>query len=782
MPKDPAGPALDDAAPDSVHLDGAAASAAAPAVPLRDPRLAVPPEPVRSVRRGTLLKRLLARPGPRLVALVAPPGYGKTTTLVQWARRDQRPAAWVTVDAGDDDPATFLTDLLAALDRVAPVDPVLAEGISRPGSAPLVHVVPALVAALGDRRSPTLLVLDDAHRLRSQASLDCLVALLEYLPLDWQVALGAREAGGLPIARYRARDEALELGPADLAFDVDEASTMVSAMELALPPGAVERLTERTEGWPVGLLLGALRARETGGDVEVTGSRREVAAYLRSEVLGGRSRSEVTFLTRTAILERPSGPACDAVLGRGGSAARLARLERDVLLVSRLDEDGQAYRYHTLLREFLLDELQQREPERVPGLHRRAAVWFTANAAPVQAVDHAFMAGDGELAATLVGRWTLATYFSGGLATLQGWLRRFAAGDLHRFPWLAVIGGWVALFTGDVPGSERFADIVETASWDGPTPEGAASIESGRALLRSALCRHGPDAMLADARVGLELERPGSPWRATALEMKAHALRLAGELEASDETQAAAVAAGAATGSLSTWAHGLAQRALDAIGRGQWSLAEAFARESREVAAAGRLDRYMTALPTAVAFARIAARRGDVTTARQELSRAQSLRPLVSAACPWFAVGNLVELAEAQLALSDPAAARTALAQARETLVVRPLLGSLVDRVRTLERTLAALPIGLGGPATLTAAELRVLALLPTYMTIAEIAERLSVSRHTVKTQSVSIYGKLGASNRREAVEAAADAGLLEPSVVQRVPAGGAGRVASQAR
>ena len=154
----------------------------------------------------------------------------------------------------------------------------------------------------------------------------------------------------------------------------------------------------------------------------------------------------------------------------------------------------------------------------------------------------------------------------------------------------------------------------------------------------------------------------------------------------------------------------------------------------------------------------------------------------MSAACPWFAVGNLVELAEAQLALSDPAAARTALAQARETLVVRPLLGSLVDRVRTLERTLAALPIGLGGPATLTAAELRVLALLPTYMTIAEIAERLSVSRHTVKTQSVSIYGKLGASNRREAVEAAADAGLLEPSVVQRVPAGGAGRVASKAR
>ncbi len=174
-----------------------------------------------------------------------------------------------------------------------------------------------------------------------------------------------------------------------------------------------------------------------------------VSEYLRSEVLERLSEVEIAFLTRTSILERLSGPLCEAVVGERGSTDALQRLAQSTLLI---DDYGGTYRYHTLLREFLRRELAVREPQRVTTLHRRAAAWYQANHALEPAVDHAFAAGDLDLAATLVGNGFGLYHWSGRRATIRAWAMRFGAAALAARPWLAVLAAWEEMAAGDVGG------------------------------------------------------------------------------------------------------------------------------------------------------------------------------------------------------------------------------------------------------------------------------------------------------------------------------------------
>ena len=161
--------------------------------------------------------------------------------------------------------------------------------------------------------------------------------------------------------------------------------------------------------------------------------------------------------------------------------------------------------------------------------------------------------------------------------------------------------------------------------------------------------------------------------------------------------------------------------------------------------------------------ARVAIARGDVATGRAELVRAQLVRPTASHAAPWVSVDALLELARAYLAISDPAGAQTALREAEAIIRHRPGLRTLVGELVELRRRIGGAADVLAGSSTLTSAELRVLPLLPTYLSFQDIADRLGISRNTVKTHAMSIYGKLWASSRGEAVERAVELGLLEP-------------------
>jgi len=728
-------------------------------------KLVVPRGHKGTVHRTRVLRQIRAARDRRLLSIVAPPGYGKTHVLAQWAAAHERSIAWLTVDDGDNDPVTLLTYLAAALGGIRPLEPGLFEAIASPAVSTRA-IVGRLLTAIGGSTPPALLVIDDAHRIRDRQCLDALSEFIGHLPDGCMVALASREPVSLPFPRWRAEGWLLELGPDALAMDDHEAEELLRHLGVRLPVAGIERLTRRTEGWPALLALAALSGDRSppGSPVAEAHVDPSIADYLRSELLADRSAEEIRFLTHTSILERLNGPLCDAVVGRQGSWAVLGQVAGSTLLV---DEYGGWFRYHSLMREVLQEEFAIREPEAVAEAHRRAASWFEAAGDLDNAVSHAFAAGEVETEAALVGRAMIRNHWSGRRATTRAWLARFSDAQLLERPWLAVVAAWETMSSGDPASTEHFADLAERGSFTDQPPDGTASFESGRAMLRACMARAGADDAMRNAARAVALEPPGSRWRDLALWMLAFARLMKGDLGGADASLAEAVIASYAASSPGLSYCLLGHRALLAIDRHDWDAAGSLAEEGRALGVSGLVDGYLTSAGARVAEIRLAIHRGETTVARQQLARAASLRPILSWNAPGPAVVFMLGLARAHLALGDAAGASALLTQADGVLRRRPDLGVLPAEVAALRATFTGHVIG-GGASTLTTAELRVLTMLPYYLSFKEIGDRLGVRESTVKTHAVAIYGKLDATSRGEAVERAVDAGLLEPFVVPR--------------
>ena len=726
---------------------------------LLEAKLLIPRRHSGTVRRKKLLRQLRSAADRPIISLLAPPGYGKTSLLAQWASEYPGSVAWLTADDADNDPVVFLTYLAAAIDRLTPLDPDIYEAVLS-GAVSNRAIVGRLLEALA--RHPVLIVLDDAHRLTAQPCLDALAELIIYLPDTSQVALAARAQVDLPFARWRGDGSMLEIGPGELAMDEEEAAGL-NRGELLLSGGEIRELIRQTGGWPAALALAARGARRSGGRAERidASTDRLVVDYLRSELLDQRPEDEVVFLTRTSILEHLSGPLCDLLTGRRDSTELLERLARSTLLV---DEYGGSYRYHALLRDFLSGELVAREPGRIDDLHRQAAAWYAARGAFDLAVDHAFDAGDHALAANIAGRGVLAYHWSGRRATALAWLRRFDESALHEHPWLAILASWEELAAGNVAATMHMADIADRATFQDRPPDGTASFESGRAILRAAVCRRGANDALANATKAVEMEaESGGRWHDFALWQLAVARRMTGDQDGADAALSEATAVTRSTHNAALHYCVVGHRALLAAERGDWAAAGALADEHAKAEGAPGVDGYFSSAPAQAAWIRIMIQRGDILGARRELARAMRLRPLLTAAYPALAVQCLLAFARAHLALGDPAGARTLLEQASQVIRLRPDLGVLPGEVVDLGMSIRTLaPTRRGGPSSLTVMQLRVLALLPYYLSFKEIGQRLGITANTVKTHAVAIYGKLGAASRSEAVDVAVDAGLLE--------------------
>ncbi len=256
--------------------------------PLIEAKLAVPHRHAGSVPRTHLLRRLRAAGPKRIVVAVAPPGYGKTSVLAQWAAAT-RSVAWLTADDGDNDPVVLFGYLAAALDRIEPLEPDVFAAI-RSGAMSTRATIGLLVAAVA-ARAPLLMVIDDAHRITDRACLDALGQFIAFVPQASQVAIAARGPVGLPIARWRADGSLLEIGPSELAMEEREALELVHHLGLPLREDILVQLARSTEGWPALLVLAATATARSGGlgPVDISGHERTIADYLRSEVLEQRS-------------------------------------------------------------------------------------------------------------------------------------------------------------------------------------------------------------------------------------------------------------------------------------------------------------------------------------------------------------------------------------------------------------------------------------------------------------------------------------------------------------
>jgi LuxR family transcriptional regulator, maltose regulon positive regulatory protein len=719
------------------------------------------------ITRTRLLDALAATPERiSLILVTAPAGYGKTTALSQWAAQDPREFAWVTVDEADADPVRLAGHVALALHRIQPLDPAVFRALAAGEGSRHLTALGHLLTSLRNWNRRGVLVLDDVHELRNVAAINFIRALAAGLPAGFQLAVGSRLMLGF--GRLRSEDRSVELGVEYLAFTTVEARAVLASAGVDTSDDTVDTLVRRTEGWPAGVYLAA-RAIGTASDPAVaarrlTGDDPYILDYFRDELLDRESPETVRFLMRTAALDQMSGALCDHVLGRSGSAHRLAEAARRNLFVVPLDRRGEWYRYHSLVAEMLLSELRRREPGEESRVHRRAAGWYEEHGQPEKAIGHRLAGGDTLAAARLINRHAPDFAAAGRLQTVRRWLDALGQDGLLSYPPLAITAAWTLALIGDGPGAQRCLHSAERGSFDGPLPDGSSSLTSAVTVLRASLGALGIDQMLLDARAATDSEPPGSPWFPAAMSTLgiAHALTGAADVAAKELDLAARL--GAQGRPPTAAAVALAELSLLAVDRNDWADAEEKAGQAISLIEAAGIEEHLFSVLGYLAAARIAAHQGNQAAARRYAGTVVRMNTTLSpTVIPWLSAQVAITLAEIFLELNDFDAASFRAEEAERHLAGLLTEGTLRQQLRQVSARLTRdgghVPVP--SAMALTRAEMRVLQLLSTHLSLGEIGEELHISRNTVKAHATAIYRKLECSRRTEAVARARDLGLL---------------------
>ena len=454
----------------------------------------IPPLRSSIVARPHLIQKLQEgyRRGRPLTLVCAPAGFGKSTLVVAWLAEISQPqqgadsqtprSAWLSLDAADNDPVRFWLYVITALrtidDKIGLTSQAM---LQSPHPPPLEAMVTALVNELATLRRPLIMVLDDYHAIRSAAIHESVSFLLDHLPPSVHWVICTREDPPLALSRRRARQQMTEIRASDLRFTLDEARTLFNeSLGADLSDADVTSLTTRTEGWIVGLQMAGL-SLNTQVDKQhfiqsFAGDDRYIADYLVEEVLQSQPQDIQSFLLQTAILERLSGPLCDAVLAQTPPATEagsdtvpaqkmLEQLDHANLFIVPLDNRREWYRYHHLFADLLCQHLlQTAETQQVTQLHRRAALWFEQHAQVFEAFEHAFATGDMAFAAETLARRAYIYFQRHELSTFCSNANRLPWQVVSRLPMLCIAYGWAALAIGRPQDCERSIVAVEQAT------------------------------------------------------------------------------------------------------------------------------------------------------------------------------------------------------------------------------------------------------------------------------------------------------------------------------
>jgi LuxR family maltose regulon positive regulatory protein len=695
----------------------------------------------------------------------APAGSGKTTLLSEWhaASAEERSFAWLSLDPSDNDPVRFYEGVVAAFRTVAPgIGDTALTALTGPTSLTNV-VLPSLInelAALPDR---LVLVLDDYHLITNPRVHESLDFLLEHLPDTLHLALATRTEPPLALSRLRVRRELVEVGTADLRFTDDEAVSLLNGvLGLSLDPEDIAQLQDRTEGWAAGLQLAALslsgREDAHGFISSFAGDDRPIVDYLGFEVLDGQNAETRSFLLRTSVLARLSGPLCDAVLEEEGSAAKLAELERANLFVIPLDDKREWYRYHHLFSGLLRHELARTAPELVPELHARASAWFRDHGSVSEAIRHATAAGDTREASELITLHWYDHVQRGRIETVAGWLDALGDEAVAGDAGLCLTKAWMGVNTGNLEEVARWIDAADRARLADSSP----MVESGVAALREVHRYMSGDVDEAVEAGRLSVERGETPWRPVGCPVLGIALFWSGcAQEAAEELEQAADTARSAGNHLAV-IHASGGLAAIRAEHGDVGHAGELAREALELAEECSLDEHWATTLARVVRGRALEQEGNLSEAGAVIERSVELsRRGVAAVETAYA---LLSQAEARQLQGDSDGAREVLREARSAVEACPDPGILEDMLARTERRLRRAPhkrAEVGGAKELTDRELAVLRLLPGRLSQREVADALYVSLNTVKTHTKSIYRKLGVDGRDDAVERARELGVL---------------------
>jgi LuxR family transcriptional regulator, maltose regulon positive regulatory protein len=709
----------------------------------------------------------------KVSVISAPTGYGKTTLLAHWRQVEEAnvPFAWVSLDEQDNDPIRLWRHIVEALRRVVPeqedfgADILL--GMSVVGERFAGVTLPTLINEIAELPHRVVLVLDDYQFVTEEDSHESVAFFLEHLPENVHLVISSRSDPPLPLGRVRARAEMNEIRTEQLAFSEEEADCLLNEkMGLDIDPDGLSLLLERTEGWPAGIYLASLSLQnkeDKHAFIEsFGGSNRYIVGLLGEEVLAVLPEEVRQFLLETSVLRTMTGPLCDAVTGREGSARLLRELARSNLFVVSLDEEGEWYRYHHLFSELLLYELKSSRPDLVPTLRERASVWLEDEGFFEGAIRQAIAATDYERVGLLIARHWYGYVSAGQTATVQRWLESLPEEMITHDAALALVEAWICALGGRREESARFLALSESIPHEGPLPDSTASVESGVAIIRATFGYGGVQSTVEAARRAAELE-PGesSPWAAMVRFALGSSLYLSGDTSQARKPLEEALVL-AEDGQYLVRVVTLSFLSFVAMDEGHLEEAESRARAA--VALVGRIRSYRTPQTSLafIALGRALAERGELEEAQKELESVLSARRRLPGLSPWPTLIGLLALALVRAARGDRAGGRAALAEARVILEALPDAGMFPELLDRQERKLRARKPREGQlDKELTESELDVLRLLGGELSTPQMAQSLYVAPSTVRTQVKSIYRKLGVSSRGEAVEEAHARGLI---------------------
>jgi LuxR family maltose regulon positive regulatory protein len=479
------------------------------------------------VTRPRLSERLRRGAESRLTLVSAPAGFGKTTLLAEWLGEKpggDRSVAWLSLDPADNEPVSFWTYVVTALHTAVPGVGSSALELLASSPLPTELVLTTVVNELAAAPDDVWLVLDDYHVVDSHDVGDGMAFLLEHLPPHVHVVVSTRADPDLPLSRWRVRGELVEIRAAELRFTSDEAAAYLNEVAgLDLAAEDVAALEERTEGWIAALQLAALsiqgRDDVSGFIARFAGNDRYIVDYLVEEVLQHQPDPVRSFLLHSAVLDRLTGPLCDAVTGRDDGSHMLMTLERANLFIVPLDDRREWYRYHHLFADVLRARILSEQPEQVPLLHQRASHWYARHDLVEDAVMHALAALDFDRAAHLMELAVPTIRRTRQDAMFLGWLKALPDDAVRRRPVLSVFYGWMLMVSGDLDAFEPRLDDAErtlAAVPDGSAPpwadtEALHTLPATIAVYRASLAQARGDVAGTSehARRALDLAGPG---------------------------------------------------------------------------------------------------------------------------------------------------------------------------------------------------------------------------------------------------------------------------------
>jgi LuxR family maltose regulon positive regulatory protein len=696
-----------------------------------------------------------------LMLVAAPAGFGKTTLVAQWLNRprSRRATAWVSLDAGDNDPVSLWTNVAAALERAnCQLGQDAAAFVSRHSNEITTGLLPRLLNAVAAMPEDIVILLDDFHVMHEQECNDQVEFLVDHLPPQAHLVIASRSDPGLRLGRLRASGRLGEIRAADLAFNAEEATALLALEGVQLSGESVELLMDRTEGWPAGLYLAtlSLSGRDDPDEFvrQFSGNNRFIGDYLTEEVLGRHPDRLRNFITTMSILDRLTAPLCDFVAQTTTSAAVLRELERANMFLVPLDESRRWYRFHPLFATVAQSELEIEQPDRIASLHARAGAWLGEHGHVDEAVKHLLASGRSGDAAELVQANWLRYVNAGRAATVLGWLQALGASSVAGDPAAAVTAAWMAGLSGDEAGLAMRLETLQGFRDYGPLPDGTRSVESAIAMIQGIFGYGGPVELAAGAQRAVELETDGrSPYYALATFALGHSAYVAGDLRSAAGLLGRATdneAAPALVRVLSASVQSLVEAES-----GHSDRARALAELARQLVESRGLHSVPQASIAFTALAQARARDGQLTGAMTAVEHGLKVRRRNPSLAPWATMHHLLVAARVERDAGRLPVARDLLDEATALMDRFPDgMGPMRERLAAVQ-ALVSSSVASPDVESLTGRELEVLRLLQGSMNLGEIAGELYVSHNTIKTHTRALYRKLGARSRTEAVRLA---------------------------